>query len=194
MSQNGELPDVLRAFKAGADDVLRAPFVYAELRARVRALLGRDLAVPARVIEFGVLRIDTTVREVTFAATPIKLRRQEYELIVHLARDPHRVYTKHELLRDVWGVRSCGATTRTLASHASRLRRALTQAGADGWVSATWGVGYRLAPNGPAIIRPARDRHRTNPARISSGTAGLRLRRSLAPNARCFGKRSSCGR
>lgn len=146
MNQDGELPDVLRAFEAGADDVLRAPFVYAELRARVRALLSRDLAAPPRVIEFGALRIDTTAREVTFAASPVKLRRQEYELLVHLARDPHRVYTKHELLRDVWGFRSRDATTRTLASHASRLRGALARAGAEDWVSATWGVGYRLAP------------------------------------------------
>lgn len=138
MSQNGELPDMLRAFEAGADDVLRAPFVYAELRVRVRALLRQDLAAPPRVIEYGALRIDTTAREVTFAATSVKLRRQEYELLVHLARDPFRVYTKHELLWDVWGFRSRDATTRTLASHASRLRQSLARAGAEGWVSVTW--------------------------------------------------------
>ena len=68
----------------------------------------------------------------------------EYALLVYLARDPGRVYTKDELLREVWGFRLPGST-RTLDSHASRLRRKLAEAGADGLVCATRGVGYRLA-------------------------------------------------
>jgi DNA-binding response OmpR family regulator len=146
MSPNGDLGDVLRGFEAGADDVLRAPFAYTELRARVQALVRRGLAETPGVIEYGELRIDTAAHRVTFGETPVGLRRLEYALLVHLARDPARVYTKDELLRDVWGFRS-SCTTRTLASHASRLRRALARAGADGWVSVTWGVGYRLAPD-----------------------------------------------
>lgn len=153
MSPNDDLGDVLRAFEAGADDVLRRPFAYTELLARVRALVRRDLAELPDVIEYGALRIDTTAHRVTFAETPVSLRRQEYALLVHLARKPARVYTKDELLQEVWGFHSIG-TTRTVASHASRLRRALARAGADGWVSLTWGVGYRLAPDahGPALI------------------------------------------
>jgi DNA-binding response OmpR family regulator len=146
MSPNGDLGDVLRGFEAGADDVLRASFAYPELRARVQAVARRDITDTPSLIEYGELRIDTAAHEVTFRATPVSLRRLEYALLVHLARDPGRVYTKDELLREVWGFRSAGST-RTLDSHASRLRRALASAGAEGWVRATRGVGYRLAPD-----------------------------------------------
>ena len=147
MSPNGELGDVLRGFEAGADDVLRAPFAYTELRARVQALVRRDPAgaIPG-VIEYRELRIDTAAHEVSVGVMRVGLRRLEYTLLVHLARNPERVCTKDELLREVWGFRSAG-TTRTVDSHACRLRRALAHAGAEDWVPATRGVGYRLAPN-----------------------------------------------
>jgi DNA-binding response OmpR family regulator len=62
---------------------------------------------------------------------------------VHLAREPERVFAKQELLRAVWGYRS-GGSTRTLDSHASRLRRKLAADGPQRWVVSVWGVGYRL--------------------------------------------------
>jgi two-component system, OmpR family, phosphate regulon response regulator PhoB len=152
MSPNGELGDVLRGFQAGADDVIRTPFAYPEFRARAQVLiLRRDLTDTPGVIEYGELRIDTAAHEVTVGASPVGLRRLEYALLVHLASDPARVYTKAELLREVWGIGS-GITTRTLDSHASRLRCKLAHAGAEGWVRATRGVGYRLAPDSPICI------------------------------------------
>ena len=72
----------------------------------------------------------------------IRLRRLEFELLVHLATDPERVFAKQELLRAVWGYRSSGST-RTVDSHASRLRRKLEEHGGR-WVINEWGVGYRL--------------------------------------------------
>lgn len=144
--------DVLRAFAAGADDVIRAPFVHAELLARVCALLRRSPVDDSATIRYGRLQIDTTACQVTFADTPIHLRRQEYALLFHLAHDPTRVYTKDQLLREVWGFRSRG-TTRTVTTHVSRLRHALALAGAEGWVSSVWGVGYRLAPKAHGQLR-----------------------------------------
>jgi DNA-binding response OmpR family regulator len=140
----------VRYFDRGCDDVVAKPFSYLELRARVRALLrrsdGRDHR--RRIIEIGALRIDTVTREVRIGETTVALSAMEYALLTRLASEPTRVFTKHELLRDVWGFRAQGRT-RTLDSHACRLRRKLTGAGGGHWIENVWGVGYRLAALDP---------------------------------------------
>lgn len=137
--------DMLRAFEAGADDFLARPATYLELRARLRAILRRSSIVSdhERLIEAGPLTIDTSTHVVTVEHRRVDLRRMEYELLVHLAREPERVFARDELMRAVWQYRSRGAT-RTLDSHASRLRRRLAPDDAQRWVINVWGVGYRL--------------------------------------------------
>lgn len=134
--------DRVRAFDGGCDDYIARPFHYEELLARIRAVLRR-VAPPAdeRVV-VGDLLIDRAARRVTVGGVPVALAAKEYELLVKLAGEPSRVFTKEQLLREVWGFRSLGRT-RTLDSHASRLRRKLAAAGGD-FVRNVWGVGYSL--------------------------------------------------
>ena len=135
--------DRVRAFDRGCDDYVPRPFVYDELLARIRAVLRR-VAPPSREwIEAGAIAVDTATRRVTVAGRPVELSGREYELLLKLMSDPLRVFPKDQLLREVWGFRSAGRT-RTLDSHASRLRRKLATEGEGPFVVNVWGVGYRL--------------------------------------------------
>jgi DNA-binding response OmpR family regulator len=135
--------DRVRALQGGCDDYVVRPYVYDELLARIRAVLRRALASSHEIRVAGPIRADVATRAVTVGDTVVALAGKEYELLLKLMTDPVRVFTKDQLLREVWGYRSIGRT-RTLDSHASRLRRKL-QAVAEGpFVVNVWGVGYRL--------------------------------------------------
>jgi DNA-binding response OmpR family regulator len=135
--------DRVRALQGGCDDYVARPYVYDELLARIRAVLRRAIASTHEIRVAGPVRVDLATRTVTVGDRVVPLAGKEYELLLKLMTDPVRVFTKEQLLREVWGFRALGRT-RTLDSHASRLRRKL-QACADGpFVVNVWGVGYRL--------------------------------------------------
>jgi DNA-binding response OmpR family regulator len=144
----------VRAFRRGCDDYLTRPFHYDELVERMRAVLRRaGGSSPARLVA-GPLTIDRRARLVTIRGARIELAQKEYELLLHLATEPERVFTKDELLRDVWGYRT-RSRTRTLDAHASRLRRKLRAADPSvELVDNEWGVGYRLLGALDASVRP----------------------------------------
>jgi DNA-binding response OmpR family regulator len=151
--------DRVRAFEAGADDMVGKPFSYAELRLRIAALLRRlePAGRTAGRLRVGDLEVDASSREVVLRGRRIELSQKEFALLRALASQPTKVWTKEELLRSVWGFRSMGAT-RTLDSHACRLRQKL---GADGdrFVVNVWGVGYRLV-DPPPVADPLREQPR----------------------------------
>ena len=142
--------DRVRGFERGADDYLVKPFSYPELRGRLGALLRRAGARgrPGRA-RVGSLEIDAPARGVWIDGRPVRLSNKEFSLLAVLATEPSRVFTRAELLRDVWGFQSPGAT-RTLDSHACRLRQKLN-VGAQRFVVNVWGVGYRLIDGGADV-------------------------------------------
>jgi DNA-binding winged helix-turn-helix (wHTH) protein len=162
----GEL-DRLRGFEHGCDDYVSKPFSYAELRARLGALLRRvELRRRPGRLRAGELEVDAPSRVVRVRGTPIDLSQKEFALARMLASEPTRVFTKEELLRSIWGFRTLGST-RTLDSHACRLRHKLGRFG-DRFVVNVWGVGYRLVDGAvepgesedaqPSVADPAPDR------------------------------------
>jgi DNA-binding response OmpR family regulator len=134
--------DRVRGLNEGADDYLVKPFAIEELIARLGAVLRRRTQRREGPRRIGDLSVDPSTREVKVAGRSVELANKEFALLRALAAEPTRVFSKEELLRDVWGFRSMGRT-RTLDSHASRLRRKLDPE-AGRFIVNCWGV--RLLP------------------------------------------------
>ena len=112
-------------------DVMMVLHVEPEARKGMLVSFPRDLVV------------NILSREVTVAGMRVELSAKEFALLATLAGDPERVFTKRELLQMVWDFRSPGKT-RTLDSHASRLRQKIARHSDEAWIANVWGVGYRL--------------------------------------------------
>jgi len=142
LSGRGTERDRVRGLEQGADDYVVKPYSYGELLARISAVLRRKTCDRGDVLHAGGIVINRSERTVRVGEREIELSGKEYALLGALASEPTRVYSKEELLRDVWGYRSLGHT-RTLEAHASRLRRKLDPERGR-FVVNCWGVGYRL--------------------------------------------------
>jgi len=142
LTGRGAQTDRVRGLTAGADDYLTKPFDIEELRARIGAVLRRRQSRRDGPIRVGEMVVDPLRRRVTIGEREVALAKKEFTLLRVLAGDPTRVFSKEELLRDVWGYSSPGKT-RTLDSHASRLRRKLDPEHSH-YVVNCWGIGYRL--------------------------------------------------
>jgi DNA-binding response OmpR family regulator len=142
LSGRGADEDRVRGLEFGADDYVVKPYVYAELRARIGAVLRRRSERREGPRRVGELLVDPARRQAWVGRRQVRLSNKEFSLLRVLASDPRRVFSKHELLAEVWGLRA-PTRTRTLDSHASRLRRKLDPERGR-YVVNCWGVGYRL--------------------------------------------------
>jgi two-component system phosphate regulon response regulator PhoB len=142
MTGRGADAERVRGLEFGADDYLVKPFHYPELRVRINAVLRRRSGRRDGPIRVADLVVDPARRRVWVKGSDVALSNKEFSLLRLLASDPIRVFSKKELLEEVWGYRT-EARIRTLDSHASQLRRKLDPESAR-YVINCWGVGYRL--------------------------------------------------
>lgn len=142
LTGRGAEDDRVRGLEFGADDYVVKPFSYAELRARIGAVLRRGAERGGGPIRVGEIVVDPTRRKAWVGGEEVQLAKKEFSLLRMLASDPHRVFSKRELLNQVWGQRM-PTKTRTLDSHASRLRRKIDPERGR-YVVNCWGIGYRL--------------------------------------------------
>ncbi len=132
--------DILRL---GADDYIPKPIRYMEFMARIHALLRRRKP-RVSTLNFGGIEIDLDGRRIRLSGAEVELTQREFELAVILLQNIGRVLSRDELLTSVWA-RDAGVDTRTVDTHASRLRKKLGLAGESGlMLSSVYGQGYRL--------------------------------------------------
>lgn len=137
--------DKIAGLDGGADDYVTKPFSVLELLARVRTLLrrtGTEEKAPSRVLEIGVISIDTAAREVKVSGKEIVLTYKEYELLAYLAENRNRVVSRDELLDKLWDWRA-DVETRTLDIHVKTLRQKLGEE-AGRYIKTVRSVGYRF--------------------------------------------------
>jgi DNA-binding response OmpR family regulator len=137
----------VRHYQAGADIALPSTASPLLIKGALDALAARTPGVQQRprVLRTGGLVVDCDARVASIDGAPVKLSRLEFDLLQTLAGDPRRAFTKAELTKQVWGYDPAAAgVSRTLDSHAARLRQKLRAAGPDPLVQTVRGVGYRL--------------------------------------------------
>jgi DNA-binding response OmpR family regulator len=150
LTARGTEVDRVHGLEAGADDYLSKPFGVMELQARVRALLRRaTLAKPAadaEIIDIAPLRLDLAKRTVAVRNLEVELTATEFDLLVFLARRPGVVFSRQQLLSEVWGYNHEGYE-HTVNSHISRLRAKVeSEPMTPSVICTVWGVGYKFEP------------------------------------------------
>lgn len=153
LSAKGEVFDKVLGLELGADDYMIKPFDSKELVARVKAVLRRYPKKPAETVvketeeagecvEYPDLIVNLTNYSVHFKGQPVEMPPKELELLYFLAQSPNRVFTREQLLDNIWGYEYLG-DTRTVDVHVKRLREKLPDN--EHWnISTVWGIGYKF--------------------------------------------------
>jgi DNA-binding response OmpR family regulator len=151
VTARGRESDRVLGLKLGADDYVVKPFSPAELAARVGTVLrrstNRSTPAPSGQLEFGDLVIDTLAREIRVSGALVETTAKEFALLAFLAGSPRQVFTREQLLSQVWDSSSEWQDAGTVTEHIRRIRRKI-EADPDSprWVRTVRGVGYRFEP------------------------------------------------
>ncbi len=145
VTARGDEIDRVILLELGADDYVVKPFGFRELVARIRAVLRRTREAtappPDPCIVVGRLEIDTRTRSVTLGGEQVALTPKEHDLLVYLAQDPGAVFSRKQIIDDVWDHQNLWGSTKTLDVHVASLRKKLTPE----LIETVRGVGFRLA-------------------------------------------------
>ena len=147
LTAKGETDDKVTGLKSGADDYVTKPFEMKELLARIEAVLRRTGSAPvaesARRLTFDKMTIDMDAFELIIDGKKVDTPPKEMELLFYLASSPNRVYTRNQLLDEVWGFDYFG-DSRTVDVHVKRLREKLEGVSESWNLKTVWGVGYKF--------------------------------------------------
>ena len=147
LTAKGETDDKVAGLKTGADDYITKPFEMREVLARIEAVLRRadclTAELPSRRLCFDKLIIDMDAFELIIDGRKVDAPPKEMELLFYLASSPNRVYTRNQLLDDVWGFDYFG-DSRTVDVHVKRLREKLEGISGQWCLKTVWGVGYKF--------------------------------------------------
>lgn len=149
LTARGEETDRVLGLELGADDYVVKPFSPRELAARVRAVLKRAAGSPPSdgPLRFDGLAIDLRTREVTVGEVPVALTPREFDLLAFLAASPRQVFSRVQLLEQVWESAPEWQDPSTVTVHVRRVRQKIEADPDDPrWLTTVWGVGYRFEP------------------------------------------------
>lgn len=148
LTGKGRESDRIVGLKLGADDYVVKPFSLGELSARIETILRRTSHRPASQLrDFGRLVVDPATREVTVDGTPKELTAREFDLLAFLAASPRQVFSREQLLDQVWGSSSQWQDSATVTEHVRRVRKKVEDdPDHPRWITTIRGVGYRFEP------------------------------------------------
>lgn len=150
LTARAEESDRVAGLELGADDYVVKPFSPRELAARVNGVLRRSAPRPQAAkdrLEFDGLVIDNRSREVFLGDTLVEMTPKEFDVLAHLAASPRQVFSRADLLRDVWDSSPEWQDPATVTVHVRRIRNKIeSDAENPRWITTVWGVGYRFEP------------------------------------------------